>query len=48
VNLKNSATEIVRLLTNIYENEVVSQLHVFKWHKRFRENREEVDDLRPR
>jgi len=34
-------------LTDVYGDDVMSRPRVFEWHKRFREGREEVDDLRP-
>jgi len=40
--LGKSATESFRLL-----KDVVSRPRVFEWHKRFREGREQVDDLEP-
>jgi len=54
VNLKflvklglKSATEGFRLSTDVYGDDVMSRPRVSEWYKRFRESREEVDDLRP-
>jgi len=47
VKLWESATESFRLFTDVYGDDVTSRPRVFEWHKRFREVREEIDDLRP-
>jgi len=47
VKLGKSTTESLRLLTDGYGDDVMSRPRVFEWHKRFREDREQIDDLRP-
>lgn len=44
VKLGKSATENVRLLTEMYGDAVISRPRVFEWYKRFRAGREEVED----
>lgn len=39
-----SATESLRLFTDVYGNAVMSRARVFKWHNRFFEGRIEVED----
>ena len=44
VKLNKSATGTVASLTKAYENATLSRTMVFKWHKAFKEDRENVED----
>ena len=41
---KTSPTECIKLLKDVYGNNLMSRSRVFEWHKRFSEGREEVED----
>jgi hypothetical protein len=45
VKLKKSATETFQLLTEAYDEDLMSRARVFEWHKRFSEGRESVKDV---
>ena len=36
--------ECIKLLKNVYGYNLMLRSHVFEWHKRFSEGREEVED----
>ena len=36
--------ECIKLLKDVYGHDLISRSHVFEWHKRFSEGREEVED----
>ena len=36
--------EGIKLLKNVYGDNLMSRSRVFEWHKRFSEDREEVED----
>ena len=42
--LGKTPTEVLGLLQQVYGNEAMSRCRVFKWHKRFKEGREGVED----
>ena len=44
VKLKKSATETFASLTEAYGDATLSRTMVFKWHKAFKEGRENVED----
>ena len=44
VKLRKSPTECFTLLKEVYGKDVMSRPRVFKWHKRFKSGREEVED----
>jgi len=44
VKLKKSATETFASLPEAYGNATLSRTMVFKWHKSFKEGRENVED----
>ena len=44
VKLRKSPTECFKLLTEVYGEDEMSRPRVFKWHKRFKSGREEVED----
>ena len=44
LNLKKSPTECIKLLKDVYGDNLMSCSCVFEWHKRFSEGREEVED----
>ena len=44
VQLGKSPSEALKMLQEVYRQETMSRLHVFEWHKRFKEGREEVED----
>ncbi|VVC27913.1 Hypothetical protein CINCED_3A014477 [Cinara cedri] len=44
VKLKKSPTECLKMLTEVYGKDTMSRTRVFKWHKRFKDGREEVED----
>ena len=44
VRLGKTPTEALGLLQQVYGNEAMSRCRVFKWHKRFKEGREDVED----
>ena len=44
VQLGKTPTEAQNLLNQVYGNNAMSRACVFKWHKRFKERREEVED----
>ena len=44
VKLNKSATETFTSLTEAYEDATLSRTMVFKWHKAFKEGRENVED----
>ena len=41
---KTSPMECIKLLKDVYDDNLMSRSHVFEWHKRFSEGREEVED----
>jgi hypothetical protein len=45
VKLKKTATEMFNLLYKAYGENTLSRAYVFKWHKRFAEGREDVEDM---
>jgi hypothetical protein len=44
VKLKKSPSETLEMLKSVYGESAMSKSNVFKWHKRFREGREDVND----
>ena len=44
VRLGKTLTETFKLLQEIYKDATVSRTRIFKWHKRFKEGREDVED----
>jgi uncharacterized cysteine cluster protein YcgN (CxxCxxCC family) len=44
VKLKETATETFEKLKRAYGDEVLSKAQVFRWHKAFKEGRENVED----
>jgi hypothetical protein len=44
VKLKKSATETFASLTEVYGDTTLSRTIVFRWHKAFKEGRENVED----
>ena len=45
VKLKNtSPMECIKLLKDVYCDNLMSRSHVFEWHKRFSEDWKEVED----
>jgi hypothetical protein len=44
VKLKKTATETFEMLKNAYGEECLSRTSVFEWHKRFKEERESLQD----
>ena len=44
VKLNKSATEIFASLTKAYGDATLSRTMIFKWHKAFKEGREDVED----
>ena len=42
--LGKTSSECFALLQQVYKEETMSRAHVFEWHKRFREGREECED----
>ena len=44
VKLKKNSTECFKLLKEVYGKNVMSRLRVFKWHKRFKSGRKEVEN----
>ena len=44
MKLNKSATETFASLTESYGNATLSRTMVFKWHKAFKEGREDVED----
>jgi len=44
VKLNKSATETFASLTEAYGDAILSRTMVFKWHKAFKEGRENVED----
>jgi len=40
----NCPTEALKLLQEIYADNAMSRTHLFEWHRRFKEGREEVED----
>ena len=44
VRLGKSPSEALRMLQEVYGQETISRSHVFEWHRRFKEGREEVED----
>jgi len=43
-HLGKTATEALKLLQDIYGNNIMSRSRLFEWHRRFKEGREEVED----
>ena len=41
---KTSPMECIKLLKDVYGDNLMSRSRVFEWHKRFNEGREEVED----
>ena len=41
---KTSPTECIKLLKDVYDDNLMSRSRVFDWHKRFSEGRKEVED----
>jgi hypothetical protein len=44
LKLKRTLAECFQLLKEVYSDNVMSRLRVYEWHKRFMEDREEVED----
>ena len=44
VKLRKTATEILKMLRDVYGDSSMSRTRVFEWHKRFVEGREDVED----
>lgn len=44
VKLENSATETLAMIEKAYGNDALSKAQVFRWHKTFKEGREDVED----
>ena len=44
VKLGKTATETLNMLRDVYEDFSMSRTRVFKWHKRFVDGREDVED----
>jgi AAA+ superfamily predicted ATPase len=44
VKLEKSETETTAMIQKAYGKDAVSKSQVFKWHKAFREGREDVED----
>ena len=44
VRLGRTPTEALKLLQEVYGDDTMSRTHVFEWHRRFKEEREEVED----
>ena len=44
VCLGKISTELLKLLQGIYGDDTMSRTRLFKWHSRFKEGREEVED----
>ena len=44
VPLGNTPTETLKLLKKVYGDDVMSRTHLLKWHTRFKEEREKVED----
>ena len=43
-NYKTSPMECIKLLKDVYGDNLMSRSHVFEWHKRFSDGSEEVED----
>ena len=41
---KKSPMECIKLLKDVYGDNLMSCSHLFEWHKKFSEGREEVED----
>jgi hypothetical protein len=44
VKLEKSATETLAMAQKAYRKDTLSKAEVFRWHKAFREGREDVED----
>jgi len=44
VKLGKTPSEALELLQQVYGDETMSRSHVFEWHKRFKEGRQDVED----
>ena len=44
VKLKKTPTECLKLLKEVYGEDMMSRTQIFEWHKRFKHGREEVED----
>jgi hypothetical protein len=44
VKLHKSPGETLEMLKTVYDESTMSKCNVFKWHKHFREGREDVND----
>jgi hypothetical protein len=44
VKLQKSQSETLEMLKTVYRESTMSKSNAFKWHKRFREGRENVKD----
>jgi hypothetical protein len=44
VKLQKSLSETLEMLKTVYGESAMSKSNSFKWHKRFREGREDVND----
>jgi len=44
VSLGKTLTEALKLLQEVYGDDTMSGTHLFEWHRRFKEGREEVED----
>ena len=44
VRLGKTPTEALKLLLEVYGDDTMSRTRLFEWHRRFKEEREEVED----
>ena len=44
VHLEKTPTEALKLLQEVYGDDIMSRTRLFEWHRRFKEGREEVKD----
>ena len=44
IKLGKTATRILKMLSDVYGDSSISRTRVFEWHKRFVEDREDVED----
>ena len=45
VYLGKTPTEALKLLQEVYGDDTMSKTRLFEWHRRFKEGREELEDL---
>jgi hypothetical protein len=46
VKLQKLPSKILEMLKTVYDRSIMSKRNVFKWYKRFREGREDLNDER--